>query len=154
MPRSLATGNAGALAMLALVAACAAPRAPIEPAAEAEARLAAVDWGAAERVQLVLTEYEFQPATLHLRTGRPYRLELVNRGGSTHDFTAPALLAAAALPDAPASAEALASGGTIALAAGESKQLDLLPLHAGRYPLECSRPFHAVFGMTGEIVVE
>src|SRR3954452_445720 len=38
---------------------------------------------------------------------------------------------------------------------GQSKDIDLVPIEAGTYPLECSHLLHAViFGMTGETVVE
>jgi uncharacterized cupredoxin-like copper-binding protein len=29
-----------------------------------------------------------------------------------------------------------------------------VPLQAGNYALECTKPLHALFGMTGDIVVE
>jgi uncharacterized cupredoxin-like copper-binding protein len=140
--------------VLSVAAACAGPGPPIEAPAGAAARLAAVDWGTAERLDVVLTEYDFGPAELRLREGQAYQLRLRNAGGSTHTFTAPGFFAAAALRDGPASSEALASGGTIEVAAGGAKQLGLVPLRAGRYSLECTQPLHAIFGMTGEIVVE
>lgn len=144
---------AATLLLLAL-GACAAPSRPIAPPPESAARLAEVDWDKATPVNVVLSEFEFSPATVRLKAGEPYRLRLENRGGSAHTFTAPDFFAAAAVRAGAMASEAQLSGGTIELAAGETKEIELVPLRPGQYPLECSRPLHAAFGMTGEIVVE
>ena len=136
------------------LAACAGPAAPIQPPAAAAAHLAGVDWAKTQAIAVTLTEYEFDPADLHLRQGQPYRLQFENRGTSSHTFTAPGLFATAALREGRAADEALSSSGTIALAAGETKEIDFVPLNAGHFPLDCSRPFHSAFGMKGEIIVD
>ena len=140
--------------LFGLVAGCARPEPRIEPSAAATAQLAGVDWAAAKPLDVTLSEYEFAPAELHLRRGQPYRLTLANRGGSSHTFTAPTLFAASALREDPVGDEALSSGGTITVEAGATREIDLVPLQAGSYPVECSRPLHATFGMTGQAVVE
>ena len=49
-----------------------------EPAKVAAA--GAVDWAAAERREILLTNFDFTPATIELEAGKPYILHLVNRG--------------------------------------------------------------------------
>lgn len=41
---------------------------------------------AEEALQLVLTEFQFEPGRLVLEAGKTYRLELVNRGTVEHEF--------------------------------------------------------------------
>ena len=43
---------------------------------------------------------------------------------------------------------------TIELPAGETKELYFVPVTKGAYPLECSFPLHAIFGMEGQITIE
>jgi uncharacterized cupredoxin-like copper-binding protein len=33
-------------------------------------------------------------------------------------------------------------------------EIGLVPLQPGRYALECTKPLHGLFGMSGDIVVE
>jgi uncharacterized cupredoxin-like copper-binding protein len=101
-------------------------------------------------VEVTLENFNFNPATLHLRAGRPYRLELHNTAGGGHDFTAPEFFAAARV--APADAAKVA-GGEVELSAGKSVTVHLIPA-AGRYKLVCTHVGHALLGMKGEIVVD
>src|SRR5918998_1536952 len=136
-------------------AGCAPSRAP-QPAGPpgGEAAAAAADWGRAERVEVVMDEYAFRPSRIALRQGQPTLLRVVNRGARPHDFTAPAFFAAAApRPGDPAAAAVRAKGGSVDVPAGEAREIALLPLAAGRFPLDCEKPLHAMFGMEGEIVV-
>lgn len=139
--------------LLLFLAGCAAEREPITPSAEAVARLADVDWPQAERVDVVLEEFDFAPDHLLFEHGRPYRLHMENRGSGGHNFAAPTFFDAVALRDNAVAAEARATGG-VELARGEVKDVYLVPLQAGTFPLECSHLLHPIFGMTGEIVVE
>ena len=43
---------------------------------------------------------------------------------------------------------------SLSLAAGEVEEIELVPLQAGTYAVECTKPLHGLFGMTGDIVVE
>jgi uncharacterized cupredoxin-like copper-binding protein len=137
-------------ALLLGLAACAAPPPlPAPPGAEA------ADWGQARRVEVVLDEYVFRPERLVLRAGEPVVLRLVNRGSWGHDFTAPGFFATAATrPGDPAAAALRAAGGAIDVPAGAAREVALLPLQPGTYPLDCERPLHSMSGMTGDIVVE
>jgi uncharacterized cupredoxin-like copper-binding protein len=126
-----------------LAASCAAPAPPPAPQAAASPQ---VDWSRAERVDVTLADFSFTPSRLHLRAGQPYRLHLENKGGG-HNFRAPGFFAASAL-------RTPVADGTVELASGETKELEIVPLRAGTYPLECSHLLHPLFGMTGDIVVE
>ena len=53
-----------------------------------------------------------------------------------------------------AATEAEQAAGSFSLAAGEVEEIEFVPLQAGTYPLECTKPLHGLFGMTGDIVVQ
>jgi uncharacterized cupredoxin-like copper-binding protein len=139
-----------ALVLLAL-AACAAPPPLAAPAGD---RAAAVDWSQARVVEIALDEYAFRPERIILRAGEPVRLRLANTGARAHDFTAPAFFANAATRPGDAAGPALrAAGGSVDVPAGGMREVALLPLAPGTYPLDCDKPLHGMFGMAGEIVV-
>ncbi len=154
------------LSTLLLVAACGGPEdrhgAPVT-AAEA-ARLAATasaaDWSRAQAVTVTLDAFEFAPETLTFRAGRAYALTLVNNGDSAHTFAAPDFFRAVAVrapaPGAagPGDAEPAPPLESIALAAGARRTLEFVAVTPGTYALDCDRPLHDVFGMTGTIRIE
>lgn len=146
------------LAVLALLAGCdvvnRSPRPPVEPPAGAAPRLFGIDWPAAVRVDVVLDEYAFAPATLVFRRGEPYRLHLENRGRGRHNFDAPDFFRAVTLREDDGVGEVIATGGKVVLAPGKAVDLYFVAAESGRFPFECSRPLHPLFGMTGEIVIE
>jgi len=142
------------LLVLGVLSGCAANE-PIRPTNQAAARLADVDWSTAEQVEVDLSDYAFSPANVVLRQGQPYQLHLVNRSaGEEHTFSAPDFFRSVDLRPGAAADQALAAGGEVVLAEGETADLYLVPLQAGRFDLECTEPFHPMFGMTGEIVVQ
>jgi len=115
---------------------------------------AGTDWSRAASLDVLLDDYAFTPELLELRRDRPYRLVLTNRGGKPHDFTAPDFFRAAATRDGdPVAAAMRAAGGRVEIPAGQVRELAVLPRAAGRFELECVKPLHAMFGMTGMIVV-
>jgi uncharacterized cupredoxin-like copper-binding protein len=130
---------------LALAGCAGTPASPPQPANVAAGD--SVDWGAAERREIVLTDFDFTPARIELEAGKPYILHLVNRGSGSHNFDAPTFFASAR------SREPVPATG-VEVAKGEAREVALVPDAAGTYPLECSHLLHAdIFGMTGEIVV-
>jgi uncharacterized cupredoxin-like copper-binding protein len=141
------------LALLALVLVGCASR-PERPTAQEAAPVAAdVDWSRAEQVDVILVDFSFRPSRIVLDHGRPYRLHLENRGSGGHNFDAPDFFRSAALRG-DAAAELRDGKGAVELARGEAKDVYLVPMRAGTFPLECSHLLHAViFGMTGEIEV-
>ena len=104
---------------------------------------------ARQTVTVVMTEYRFTPANLVFRSGRAYRLLLVNRGRELHEFTAPGFLDAIAIDDPGAVTPV---GREIAVAPGASRELLFRARQSGRYPFSCAD--HDWAGMVGEIVVE
>lgn len=142
-----------ALAMLAVagaLAGCAAPPAmPAVSATPAASAPAGTDWARAAVVEVALDEYAFRPERLALRQGQPVVLRLVNRGARAHDFTAPGFFAAAALRPG----DRLDAAGSVEVPAGRTREIALIPLAAGSFPVDCEKPLHAMFGMTGEVVV-
>jgi uncharacterized cupredoxin-like copper-binding protein len=133
------------LPLAGLLAGCAASHA-IQP----QLAPASVDFGGASVTRVTLANFDFTPRQIHLRAGRPYRLELVNAGSGGHDFSAPEFFAAARI--APADA-ALVSGGEVDVPGGTTRTVHLVPA-AGRYKLACTHLGHALLGMSGTIVVD
>jgi uncharacterized cupredoxin-like copper-binding protein len=157
MPRPLAPRralrwrpSAAAAALTLALAGCArSPQTEAGPAAPA-----GLDWAGAPAVEVALDEYAFHPERLALRQGQPVVLRLVNRGDRAHDFTAPAFFASAATrPGDPVAAALRAAGGSVDVPAGQVREVALVPLAAGSYPVDCEKPLHGLFGMTGEVVV-
>jgi uncharacterized cupredoxin-like copper-binding protein len=119
----------------------------------AQAGATEVDWTRAQAYDVILTEFHFAPPRIVLRHGEPYALRLENKGRFRHTFTAPEFFRAVAFRPGGAAPEAEQSGG-LSVAAGEVEEVAFVPLQAGTYSLECSKPLHGLFGMTGEIVVQ
>lgn len=127
---------------------------PGPPPDDAAARPAEVDWTHAQRYDVILSEFAFAPERIILRQGQPYTLRLENRGWFRHTFTAPEFFRTVAFRPGRAAGEVEQSGGGLSIAAGEVEEVSLVPLRAGTYALECTKPLHGVFGMTGSIVVQ
>ncbi|MBL8666138.1 MAG: cupredoxin domain-containing protein [Rhodospirillales bacterium] len=145
------------IAVALLAAGCGGGRGatPASPAeAPAPAPPAAVDWERAQKLEVVLDDFSFNPSQVVLRANQPYVLQLRNASGTRHTFTAPEFFRTAALGPGPESAQIRDAGGTVSVAAGQSAEIDVLPLRSGTYPLSCDRPLHSVFGMTGTVVVK
>jgi uncharacterized cupredoxin-like copper-binding protein len=110
------------------------------PAAAASPVVASVD----------LANFSFTPKTITLQAGAPTVLRLTNQSGGGHSFTAPEFFAASRVQ--PESAALVQKGGRVEVPAHSSLDVDVIPA-AGQYPLKCSHPLHASFGMKGAIVV-
>jgi uncharacterized cupredoxin-like copper-binding protein len=121
---------------------------------EAQVPATEVDWTRARHYDVILDEFHFAPSRIVLRNGEPYALRLDNRGRFRHTFTAPEFFRAVAFRPGAAATEAEQSGGSLSIAAGEVVEIEFVPLQAGIYALECTRPLHGLFGMTGDILVE
>ena len=94
-----------------------------------------------------LYSYGYSPSTIHLTAGRAVTLNLVNRSGHSHDFTARNFFARSHI------LAGAAPRGEIELAPGESRRVTLVPA-AGHYRVHCSHFFHKQFGMRGTIAVD
>jgi plastocyanin len=98
-------------------------------------------------VTVYVWSFHFLPKPLHLAAGRPVTLRFVNRSGSSHDFTAHAFFANAAIRAGDA------SEGEVELRPYETKTVTLVP-RAGAYEAHCSHFFHKQMGMSDQINVD
>jgi uncharacterized cupredoxin-like copper-binding protein len=101
-------------------------------------------------ISVSLRTFRIEPQVLHLKSGRPIVLRVLNDSGIAHDLTAPEFFARADMspPD-----RAKVLNGRIALGPNQSAAVTIIP-KSGRYPVKCSHPLHKIFGMTGTIVVD
>ncbi|MCL6684300.1 plastocyanin/azurin family copper-binding protein [Sphingomonas alba] len=100
-------------------------------------------------VQVTMTSFNFNPATVQLRAGIPTVLQLRNDAGGAHNFSAPAFFAAAHIDPA---SSALIHDGHVEVKGHAQVDITLTPA-AGQYPLKCTHPLHSSFGMKGSITV-
>lgn len=106
--------------------------------------------GSLQRVEVVLSNFKFAPASIHLKAGAPVTLHLVNQASGGHNFAAPEFFRAATID--PASARSVAKGA-VELKKGQTLDIRLTP-RAGHYALRCTHFLHTGFGMKGEVVVD
>jgi plastocyanin len=109
----------------------------------------AADGAAPQRVEIVLANFSFTPASLKLSNGEKVTLHFVNQGSGGHNYSAPEFFKVAKI--APESAGAV-KDGTVELKKGASVDVTLVPA-AGHYPVKCTHFLHAGFGMKGDITV-
>jgi plastocyanin len=119
--------------------------------AAAQPRTAPVDWASAKVIEVDVSNYAFNPATLVLRHGVPYRLHFVNQSHGGHDFTAKDFFAQATLDP---STQAVVKDGAVRLSGGENADVDLIAPAPGHFDSHCSHFTHAMRGMRGQIDVE
>jgi uncharacterized cupredoxin-like copper-binding protein len=113
------------------------------------AQAAPGDWSEAGLVNLIATEYKFEPDHLTFRRGRPYRLHVENHGRETHELTAPDFFKAVELRNP----EILNQDRTeLVLQPGDKKDLYFVALRPGRYDMRCAD--HDWAGMTGDFTID
>lgn len=111
---------------------------------------AQTDWPSATRINVTLTNFNYEPRVIRLPAGRPVTLHLMNNASGGHDFTARQFFAQAQIRPEDRSA---IDEGSVEVAGHQTRDVSLVP-KAGRYPLKCGHTFHKMFGMSGEIIVE
>src|SRR5512133_3634450 len=91
---------------VAVVAACTTQPGPVSrPATSLQPQ--SVDWNTAKIVEVDLSEFQIEPATLDLEAMHPYRITFRNIGRSAHNFTSSQFFSAVLLrPDTPGAAAA------------------------------------------------
>jgi uncharacterized cupredoxin-like copper-binding protein len=102
-----------------------------------------------ETITVRLSNFDFIPEHLRLKSGVPIRLRLVNESNGGHDFSAPAFFAAGSFPPG-------VSGppdGDVAVASHQTVEIAVVPRTPGTYRLECTHFLHSIFGMHGTIEV-
>jgi uncharacterized cupredoxin-like copper-binding protein len=103
-------------------------------------------------VEVQLANYRFTPEAIVLARGQSYVLRLRNVAGGGHDFTAPAFFAASTVDPAD---RLWITDGQVEVPSGLVRDIRLrAPDAAGRYKVKCTHAFHAMFGMSGTIVVQ
>ena len=103
----------------------------------------------APTITVHLSNFAFNPDQLLLRVGVPVRLHLVNDSSGGHNFSAPDFFAASTFPSGSAP-----PGGKVDVTAGGSADVVVVPRAVGTYKFECTHFLHALFGMTGRIIVQ
>lgn len=110
----------------------------------------APDWNGAQRVDIVMRNFKFEPGTITLEHGGRYLLHFSNQASGGHDFAAKRFFAASTI--AP-SDQAAVKDGVVELEGGDAADVRLVAPPPGRYAVHCSHFMHSTFGMKGEIVV-
>ena len=105
----------------------------------------------AQRIEIDLTSFKIQPATITLRHGQPYILHIVNKAHGGHDFVARAFFAAATLSSAD---RTLLGEGRVELTGGQMADIHLVAPAAGTYQVRCSHFMHSALGMKGTVIVQ
>jgi uncharacterized cupredoxin-like copper-binding protein len=102
-------------------------------------------------VEVQLANYKFTPEEIVLARGQSYVLRLRNVAGGGHDFTASDFFAAATIDSAD---QVWITEGQVEVPARLIRDIRLTaPAAPGRYKVKCTHAFHAMFGMSGWIVV-
>jgi len=135
---------ASSVTALLLLASCGTPQQVVRSPAPPD-----TDWNSAQTVTVKLSDFEFTPEHLNLRVRAPIRLVLVNDGSDEHDFAAPAFFSTVMYRPG----NMVPADGKIIVAKGATKEVDILPVDAGTYEVECTELLHSLFGMTGAITV-
>lgn len=134
----------------ALLAGCATSQ-PVAPVATPGAPVAKVDWSTAQTVEIHLKNFAFDPMSLALRRGVPYRLRFVNLAKGGHDFSAKEFFAEATIDPQD---QATLKDGAVELGGGQSADVRLVANQTGRYPSHCTHFMHSSLGMNGEVIVQ
>jgi plastocyanin len=100
-------------------------------------------------ITIRLSNFSFAPDQIRLRAGTPVRLQLVNESSGGHSFSSPGFFAASKFPTGNAP-----PAGVVEVPARGSSELTVVPMTPGTYRVECTHFLHALFGMTGGIVVD
>jgi hypothetical protein len=112
--------------------------------------LAAQEWRQARDLEVRLSNFDMQPATITLQAGQPVRLRLVNVSPAAHSFSADDFFARAQLRGRE---RRLVSGGKVLVPANDVRELVLIPA-PGRYRARTGNLLTRLLGMSSEIVVQ
>jgi uncharacterized cupredoxin-like copper-binding protein len=122
-----------------------------------DAATKAKTWDAAEasKVKVELNEMSFTPKNLTFEAGKPYVIELVNKGKVKHEFTAGQFFRSVATRKAESeSSEVKVPFFTeIEVLAGKTVELFVIPIMPGTFELLCEIEGHREAGMEGTITV-
>ena len=102
-------------------------------------------------VQIVLSNFSFNPNSIRLQRNNSYALHLMNAASGGHAFSAPEFFAAVAI--APED-RAKIMNGRVEIPAGQTVDIQVTPMTAGTYGIVCTHFLHQTFGMRGQAVIE
>ena len=105
----------------------------------------------AQRIEIDLSSFKIEPASITLRHGQAYVLHIVNKARGGHDFVARTFFAAAVVTPTD---RALVSEGSVELAGGQATDVHLIAPAAGTYQVRCSHFMHSALGMKGTVIVQ
>jgi len=106
---------------------------------------------AGQQIDVVLSNFNFNPNMLQLQRNMPYTLHLMNAASGGHSFSAPELFAAVQV--APEDSAKIANG-RIEIPAGQAIDIHLTPMTAGTYQIVCTHFLHQTFGMHGTATIQ
>jgi len=114
------------------------------------------DWNKLETVTVEMGEMFFKPNPLHLKVGKPYKIQLKNAGEVKHELDAEAFFRTAAIRKVQDVAVEVKgpSFNEIELFVGQQTDVYLIPTKAGTYELACRITGHYEAGMKATLVVE
>lgn len=115
----------------------------------------AAKWDAAPKVQVVLGEMFFTPKNLTFEAGKPYVIELTNKGKVKHEFSAGKFFRSVATRKMEnAGSEVKVPFFTeVEVKAGKSVELFVIPTVTGSFEMLCEIKGHREGGMEGTITV-
>lgn len=114
------------------------------------------DWSKLETVDIQLGEMYFKPDPLHLKVGKPYKIQLKNVGEEKHELDAADFFQTAAIRKVQNTSVEV-KGPTfneVEVFAGQQTDVYLIPTRAGTYELACRITGHYEAGMKATLVVE
>lgn len=102
------------------------------------------------RVEIDLSSFKYEPATIALDHGFSYVMHFVNTSGKGHDFVAKSFFAAATVASED---RARTTDGGVELEGNQSVDIHLTAPQPGTYDVHCSHFMHSAFGMKATIIV-
>ncbi|HLA33687.1 MAG TPA: cupredoxin domain-containing protein [Rhodocyclaceae bacterium] len=116
------------------------------------------DWKTMETITINITEHEYAPRDLVLKTGKAYKLELKNPGEKDHYYTAPEFFKAVAwrkvMVNKQGEIKAPYFTAIEILKKGGQVDLYFVPVNKGKFTVYCTIDDHREKGMEGSIAVE
>lgn len=92
---------------------------------------------ASNTVELKMSEFSFSPKEVHVKSGQPVTITLVNQGADAHNLVIDAL-----------------GVKSQDVQAGQQGQVTFTPNQKGSFKMYCSMPGHEASGMSATLVVE
>lgn len=103
-------------------------------------------------VRVIMAHRHFRPQVIRLNRGQPYRILLVNRDGTGHNFDSKGFFGHADIAPGGAGQEAI-DKGLISVPAHATAEFRVTPTAAAPYDLTSSVALDAASGMQGQILV-